>query len=328
MAVRKGVESGLTVAQPLKESGVFPPMVVQMIGVGEQTGALDAMLGKIADFYEDEVDQAVANLLTLMEPVMILFLGHHRRRHRHRDVPAAVRPHQQADLRARSAWLALARRRRRRPPAGDRMRRPRDVTPRDPRGPPQAADALPGGHGDHPALHRHLRRGGLRDASLPVNPLYFVIVATYALTVVHAVALRFVPRAGARRSTRRWWATSSSSPASSTSPGEPRRASCCSTRSRCSRAASARRRRGRSSLAARRPPLRRAPAGRAAGPRAAAGPRRRVLLPGSALVYSVFVLGVACAHGGPPRLLPLGEPAPRGASGSRRRRSRWPTCAS
>jgi type IV pilus assembly protein PilC len=75
MAVRKGVEGGMTVAQPLKESGVFPPMVVQMIGVGEQTGALDAMLSKIADFYEEEVDQAVANLLTLMEPVMILFLG-------------------------------------------------------------------------------------------------------------------------------------------------------------------------------------------------------------------------------------------------------------
>ena len=75
MAVRKGVESGLTIAQPLKESGVFPPMVVQMIGVGEQTGALDAMLSKIADFYEEEVDQAVANLLTLMEPVMIMFLG-------------------------------------------------------------------------------------------------------------------------------------------------------------------------------------------------------------------------------------------------------------
>jgi type IV pilus assembly protein PilC len=75
MAVRKAVESGLTIAQPLKESGVFPAMVVQMIGVGEQTGALDAMLSKIADFYEEEVDQAVANLLTLMEPVMILFLG-------------------------------------------------------------------------------------------------------------------------------------------------------------------------------------------------------------------------------------------------------------
>jgi type IV pilus assembly protein PilC len=75
MAVRKAVEGGLTLAQPLKEAGVFPNMVVQMIGVGEQTGALDAMLSKIADFYEEEVDQAVANLLTLMEPVMILFLG-------------------------------------------------------------------------------------------------------------------------------------------------------------------------------------------------------------------------------------------------------------
>jgi type IV pilus assembly protein PilC len=75
MGVRKAVESGLTIAQPLKESKVFPPMVVQMIGVGEQTGALDAMLSKIADFYEEEVDQAVANLLTLMEPILILFLG-------------------------------------------------------------------------------------------------------------------------------------------------------------------------------------------------------------------------------------------------------------
>jgi len=75
MFVRKGVESGLTLAQPLKETNIFPAMVVQMIGVGEQTGALDAMLSKIADFYEDEVDQAVANMLTLMEPVMILFLG-------------------------------------------------------------------------------------------------------------------------------------------------------------------------------------------------------------------------------------------------------------
>jgi type IV pilus assembly protein PilC len=75
MMVRKGVESGLTIAQPLRESGVFPSMVIQMISVGEQTGALDTMLSKIADFYEEEVDQAVANMLTLMEPVMILFLG-------------------------------------------------------------------------------------------------------------------------------------------------------------------------------------------------------------------------------------------------------------
>lgn len=75
MNVRKAVEGGLTIAQPLKETNVFPGMVVQMISVGEQTGALDAMMSKIADFYEEEVDQAVANLLTLMEPVMILFLG-------------------------------------------------------------------------------------------------------------------------------------------------------------------------------------------------------------------------------------------------------------
>jgi type IV pilus assembly protein PilC len=72
---RKSIERGETIAGPLKETAVFPPMVVQMIGVGEATGALDTMLSKIADFYEEEVDQAVANLLTLMEPVMILFLG-------------------------------------------------------------------------------------------------------------------------------------------------------------------------------------------------------------------------------------------------------------
>jgi type IV pilus assembly protein PilC len=60
---------------PLKESGVFPTMVTQMIGVGEQTGAMDAMLSKIADFYEDEVDAAVKDLLTAMEPLMIVFLG-------------------------------------------------------------------------------------------------------------------------------------------------------------------------------------------------------------------------------------------------------------
>jgi type IV pilus assembly protein PilC len=72
---RKSIERGETIAQPLKETAVFPPMVVQMIGVGEATGALDTMLGKIADFYEEEVDVAVAGLLTLMEPLMIAFLG-------------------------------------------------------------------------------------------------------------------------------------------------------------------------------------------------------------------------------------------------------------
>jgi type IV pilus assembly protein PilC len=75
METRKSVEGGQSLAQPLKEAGVFPPMVVQMISVGEQTGALDTMLSKIADFYEEEVDTAVANLMVLMEPVLILFLG-------------------------------------------------------------------------------------------------------------------------------------------------------------------------------------------------------------------------------------------------------------
>jgi len=74
-ATRKSIERGETIAAPLKQTGVFPPMVVQMIGVGEATGALDTMLSKIADFYEDEVDAAVAGMLTLLEPVMIAFLG-------------------------------------------------------------------------------------------------------------------------------------------------------------------------------------------------------------------------------------------------------------
>jgi type IV pilus assembly protein PilC len=72
---RTSIERGETIARPLKETAVFPPMVVQMIGVGEATGALDTMLGKIADFYEEEVDVAVAGLLTLLEPIMIALLG-------------------------------------------------------------------------------------------------------------------------------------------------------------------------------------------------------------------------------------------------------------
>ena len=75
LEVRKSVEGGKTIVEPLKDSNVFPNMVVQMIGVGEQTGALDAMLNKIADFYEDEVDAAVQGLVKLMEPVMIFSLG-------------------------------------------------------------------------------------------------------------------------------------------------------------------------------------------------------------------------------------------------------------
>jgi type IV pilus assembly protein PilC len=72
---RKSIERGETIAAPLKQTGVFPAMVTQMIGVGEATGALDTMLEKIADFYEEEVDTAVAGLLTLLEPIMIAFLG-------------------------------------------------------------------------------------------------------------------------------------------------------------------------------------------------------------------------------------------------------------
>ncbi len=75
METRASIERGETVAKPLQDTKVFPPMVTQMIGVGEATGALDMMLAKIADFYEDEVDTAVAGLLTLLEPIMISFLG-------------------------------------------------------------------------------------------------------------------------------------------------------------------------------------------------------------------------------------------------------------
>jgi type IV pilus assembly protein PilC len=75
MLTRKSIERGETISAPLKETNVFPAMVTQMIGVGEATGALDTMLAKIADFYEEEVDTAVAGLLTLLEPIMIAVLG-------------------------------------------------------------------------------------------------------------------------------------------------------------------------------------------------------------------------------------------------------------
>jgi type IV pilus assembly protein PilC len=75
MESRASIAGGDTISEPLKKSGVFPPMVVQMINVGEQTGGLDEMLTKIADFYDEEVDAAVAALLSALEPVMIVFLG-------------------------------------------------------------------------------------------------------------------------------------------------------------------------------------------------------------------------------------------------------------
>lgn len=75
LRTRASIAEGKTISEPLKASGVFPPMVVQMIAVGEQTGALDAMLGKIADFYDEEVDSAVSNLTALLEPMLMVFLG-------------------------------------------------------------------------------------------------------------------------------------------------------------------------------------------------------------------------------------------------------------
>ena len=75
MKSRASISAGATISEPLKESGVFPPMVVQMINVGEQTGGLDEMLTKIADFYDDEVDAAVTALTSILEPIMIVVMG-------------------------------------------------------------------------------------------------------------------------------------------------------------------------------------------------------------------------------------------------------------
>jgi len=75
VTARQSISEGKTVSEPLGKTNVFPPMVVQMIAVGETTGALDAMLGKIADFYEEEVDAAVAALTSLLEPMLMVFLG-------------------------------------------------------------------------------------------------------------------------------------------------------------------------------------------------------------------------------------------------------------
>jgi type IV pilus assembly protein PilC len=73
--VAQSISEGKTIADPLEKSGVFPPMVCQMIAVGEQSGSIDTMLNKIADFYDDEVDDAVGNLTAMMEPLLMLFLG-------------------------------------------------------------------------------------------------------------------------------------------------------------------------------------------------------------------------------------------------------------
>jgi type IV pilus assembly protein PilC len=75
LELRKHIEGGKTISDPMRESGFFPPMVTQMVSVGESTGELDTMLVKIADYYEEEVDVVVANMLTILEPVLLVFLG-------------------------------------------------------------------------------------------------------------------------------------------------------------------------------------------------------------------------------------------------------------
>jgi type IV pilus assembly protein PilC len=75
MRARSSISEGETIADPLARANIFPPMVTQMISVGESTGSLDTMLGKIADFYEEEVDNTVATLTSLLEPFLMIFLG-------------------------------------------------------------------------------------------------------------------------------------------------------------------------------------------------------------------------------------------------------------
>ncbi|HNF59252.1 MAG TPA: type II secretion system F family protein, partial [Elusimicrobiota bacterium] len=75
MSARESIREGERIAEPLKKSGVFPPMVVQMIAVGEETGNMDIMLNKIADFYDQEVDVAVKGLTSMIEPIVIVFMG-------------------------------------------------------------------------------------------------------------------------------------------------------------------------------------------------------------------------------------------------------------
>jgi type IV pilus assembly protein PilC len=75
LRIRRSIEEGKTMSEPMKDSSFFPSMVSQMVSVGESTGELDTMLVKVADYYEDEVDTVMANLLTILEPIMLVFLG-------------------------------------------------------------------------------------------------------------------------------------------------------------------------------------------------------------------------------------------------------------
>ena len=190
MVTRKSIERGETIAAPLRKPSVFPPMVTQMIGVGEATGALDTMLSKIADFYEEEVDTAVAGLLTLLEPVMIACPRRHRRRHRHRDVSADLRLDQQAGVTDDECRTCAATNGSRRLDAGHRGSRVISTLLLGRR--PSSQITSPG--------------------SLPVDPFFFLIGLTYALTIVYALTLRLrraAPLAGGSAARRRRAASSS-----------------------------------------------------------------------------------------------------------------------
>ena len=105
--MRAKVGEGVPIAQPLLENDIFPPMVSQMVKIGEETGELEKMLSKIADFYEDEVEASVASLTSIIEPIMMIGVGLHGRRDHHRDVHADVQ-----DAHAREVARARARDRR------------------------------------------------------------------------------------------------------------------------------------------------------------------------------------------------------------------------
>jgi len=194
LRTRASIAEGKTIAEPLRESGVFPPMVVQMIAVGEQTGALDAMLGKIADFYDEEVDSAVANLTSLLEPMLMVFLASSSRRgHRH------VSP----DLQARDGRRAV------RPSdatlPGGRLRGPRcpfrgpavTMTSRD--SAPRASTGMLGKLKWMVGLRLLLASALLGSAVVldlherlpfPTSPLYGLLAVTFGLSLAYAIALR------------------------------------------------------------------------------------------------------------------------------------------
>ena len=109
---RDAIREGQSIAPPLRESGLFPPLVVHMIAVGERSGELEAMLGKVADAYDDEVENAVGALTTILEPIIIVFMGGVVLVHRARDPAADLRAEPHREMRRRRAAFELRRRRR------------------------------------------------------------------------------------------------------------------------------------------------------------------------------------------------------------------------